>query len=704
MAFRTTSLARKISSVVGSAARLPARAASMSTSAATRQLFGAFATDSEDHVSSEFLLGFLERNGLLRDDLRLGQMMRKLDSLGAADTDRALHWQEFADATHTCSTLLYNAATGSLRVPDFGSLRAVVERVYEDVKPNSGGENAQYIPQLAQVDPDQFSISVTTVDGQHFSIGDADTQFCIQSCSKPLSYLIALSEFGEEYVHASVGTEPSGRAFNEMALKSVPVPGDPSHAIPHNPMINAGAIMSVSMVYPELSRQQRLEAVLQFWHKLSAGGGAARSDPVGYDDATYRSESSTADRNWCLGYMMKECNAWPPCCTSLEDTLELYFQICSILNTGRGMSTMAATLANGGVNPVSGVRVVAPEHIRCALPLMLTSGMYDYSGQWAYDVGVPAKSGVGGCVFLVIPNVCGIAIWSPRLDANGNSVRGVAAATELVRHLAIHNFEVFSGLSRKKIDLTMRKNAALCAEIGDVLFAAAQGDVRALISAINAGTDVFAGDYDNRTSLHLAAAEGHDEALQLLVDNIPSGDFSRDKADVLASTDRWGGTPLDDAIAGGHTACIEVLRLAGVTSTLDTAATDTPTGAKLDASKGSDDALERTVISAIDTTNGAPRILFAAADNDIDELVKLAATGADLLTGDYDQRTACHLAASNGHLAALKYILVQAGSRAAQAIQAQDRFGNSPLDDAWRNGHTACYEFLSQRLACEQVS
>ena len=111
---------------------------------------------------------------------------------------------------------------------------------------------------------------------------------------------------------------------------------------------------------------------------------------------------------------------------------------------------------------------------------------------------MPAKSGVGGCVFLVIPNVCGISIWSPRLDGNGNSVRGVAAATELVKHLAIHNFEVFSGLSRKKIDLTMRKNAALCAEIGDVLFAASQGDAQALLSAIHAGTDVYKGDYVSR--------------------------------------------------------------------------------------------------------------------------------------------------------------------------------------------------------------
>ena len=171
-------------------------------------------------------------------------------------------------ATHSCSTLLHRAATGDLRVPDFGSLRACIERVYREVLPNRGGQNAQYIPQLAQVDPEQFSISVTTVDGQHFSIGDADRQFCIQSCSKPLSYLVALNKFGEEYVHSSVGTEPSGRAFNEMTLKKVPTKSDPHHAIPHNPMINAGAIMSVSMVRPELNRKERLDKMLAFWREL----------------------------------------------------------------------------------------------------------------------------------------------------------------------------------------------------------------------------------------------------------------------------------------------------------------------------------------------------------------------------------------------------------------------------------------------------
>ena len=166
---------------------------------------------------------------------------------------------------------------------------------------------------------------------------------------------------------------------------------------------------------------------------------------------------------------------------------------------------------------------------------MLTCGMYDYSGQWAFEVGVPAKSGVGGCVFMVIPNVCGIAVWSPRLDAIGNSARGVHVASELVKRVQLHNFEVFSGLSRKKVSLTMRKNEARQAEVGEFLYAAQQGDCASIAAQLHAGTQVGVSDYDGRTALHLAATEGHLAALQLLVD-------AADAAE-LSSRDRWGGTP-----------------------------------------------------------------------------------------------------------------------------------------------------------------
>merc|ERR1719456_1516161 len=232
------------------------------------------------------------------------------------------------------------------------------------------------------------------------------------------------------------------------------------------------------MVEPDVNdRRMRLNGVIEAWRQLSAAD-KFETDPIGYCDDTYKSESSCANRNWCLAYMMLEKGAYPDCFKrhpedqrNLSDTLELYFQLCSILSTNRAMSVMAATLANGGLNPWSEKVVCSASNVRCVLPVMLSSGMYDFSGQWAYEVGVPAKSGVGGCVFMVVPNVCGISVWSPRLNAEGNSVRGVAVANELVKLVQLHGFEVFTGLT-KKLNPKIKNKEAKDLQLSELLFGA----------------------------------------------------------------------------------------------------------------------------------------------------------------------------------------------------------------------------------------
>ena len=201
---------------------------------------------------------------------------------------------------------------------------------------------------------------------------------------------------------------------------------------------------------------------------------------------------------------------------------------------------------------------------------------------------------------------------------------------------------------------------------------------------------MYAGDYDQRTTLHLAAAEGHIDALKILVDNVPD---DRNKVETLASKDRWNGTPLDDAISGGHQECADLLLSWGVKASAEDAGREEEGDEPHAAERVPGTPEEEVVVSA-----DAPRMLFAAAENDVDELIKLAASGADLTHGDYDQRTAAHLAASNGHLEALKYILVQSGSRASNTILAKDRFGNSALDDARRNGFAECVAVLENQL------
>jgi len=664
------------------------------------------ATPPAGTISSSFLVSLLERSGLLRGDERLAGFF------GEVSKTLFLTLADFDSAVSSGRQPIFAALSGCLRVPDFATVVGHIQEIYTRCEEIRTGGNATYIPQLAEVDPEQFGISITTTSGQHFSVGDADRAFCIQSCSKPLSYLMALAEHGDAHVHAHVGTEPSGQRFNEMTLKEAPLPGQPGRRVPHNPMINAGAIMMCSMLFPTCDAARRIERALDVWRSLTAGAGPAC---VGYDDATYKSESATADRNWCLAYMMKEVGAFPEGAPSLSEILELYFQICSITCTTAGMSVMAATLANGGLNPFTGERVFSADHVRNVLPLMLTCGMYDFSGQWAFDVGVPAKSGVGGCVFMVIPNVCGIAVWSPRLDAVGNSVRAVAVAKALVQKFALHNFEVFSGLSQRKIDVTARRSELKVAAITAVFFSASHGDVAELRAHRSAGMALNEiSDYDQRTSLHLCAAAGHEGALAFLLGCASPTELPA----LLARTDRWGHTCLDDAASSADEwasgarsesaaqrmnaaredeaqrelherllRCVAMLEAAGGVHACGDDGTVRPDAksAKRTSARCGEESASRVHVS-----REAPRVLYAAAEGSLEDLASFAATGVHVgFVCDYDLRTALHLAASNGHAHVVRYLVAHGAP-----LDATDRFGSTPHADAVREGARACAEVL----------
>lgn len=278
---------------------------------------------------------------------------------------------------------------------------------------------------------------------------------------------------------------------------------------------------------------------------------------------------------------------------------------------------------------------------------------------------------------MVIPNVGGVAVWSPRLDPLGNSKRGVLVARELVRRLAIHNFEVFSGLTRTKIVITMQKYEEDQGHITSILFAAAQGDVSALISFANSGADLFAADYDLRTALHLAAAENHAHVVCYLV-HLVQGDLAK-----LSPRDRWGGTPLGDAVRGHCEACKVLLQRAGAESD------DRQTLASVAEGQGEE-------MHTCHVEQSAGLTLMAAACGDVEELIAYSARGINLFACDYDKRTALHLASSNGHQAVIRYLLSQAaGSKmSADLLVRRDRFGATAIDDARRENHPACFRML----------
>lgn len=279
----------------------------------------------------------------------------------------------------------------------------------------TSGAVADYIPELGKADPACFGISLATLDGHVYEVGDSRAPFTIQSMSKPFVFALALDLLGANRVESAIGVEPSGDPFNSIRLNSE------NH--PFNPMVNAGAIACTGLIHdskgPDAFEQIRL-ALSRF---------AGRDLAV--DEAVYASESQTGDRNRAIGYLLKT-NA--VISDNVAAVLDVYFRQCAVLVTARDIAVMAATLANRGVNPVTGEQVLTPYAISRTLSVMTSSGMYDYAGEWIYRIGIPAKSGVGGGILAALPARLGLGSYSPRLDKHGNSVRGIKVCEALSSH------------------------------------------------------------------------------------------------------------------------------------------------------------------------------------------------------------------------------------------------------------------------------
>lgn len=284
------------------------------------------------------------------------------------------------------------------------------------------GQVATYIPELGRARPGWFGIAVATVDGQVYEVGDSRQEFTIQSISKPLVYGLALEAVGLRQVLTKVGVEPSGEAFNSISL-------DPKTGRPLNPMINAGAIATAGLV-PGATPAERQAKLLGLFSEF-----AGRE--LAIDDAVYRSERDTGHRNRAIAHLLRNFDILTG---EPEEPLDLYFRQCSISVTCRDLAVMAATLASGGVNPVTQRRVLQPQNTGRLLSIMSSCGMYDYAGEWIYNVGMPAKSGVAGGILAVLPGQLGIGVFSPPLDPKGNSVRGIRVCNDLSQDFGLHLF------------------------------------------------------------------------------------------------------------------------------------------------------------------------------------------------------------------------------------------------------------------------
>ena len=312
-------------------------------------------------------------------------------------------------------------STGSL--PPAAEVRRVLAAVHAGLLPVNDGENSTVYPALAAADPERFGLSVVGTDGQVFDFGDAGDQFSLMSVAKPFTFALVCAHLGARRAHAELGANATGQAFNAVE----PVLAAPSGRT--NPMVNAGAIATCSRLPGDGVEEQ--------WAHLLRGLSAFAGRDLAIDEELYAGVTATNFRNREITAALHARGALVG---DPDVALELYTRQSSVLVTAHDLAVMSATLADGGVNPVTRERVIDAALCQPVLAVMATAGMYERSGDWLYDVGLPGKSGIGGGVLTVSPGKAGIGSFSPRLDAAGNSVRGVLAATRLAAGLGLGLF------------------------------------------------------------------------------------------------------------------------------------------------------------------------------------------------------------------------------------------------------------------------
>jgi len=310
-------------------------------------------------------------------------------------------------------------------------LRTAVDEAYAKFKAGTKGKNADYIPYLAKVDSNLFGISVVTTDGQSYSVGDINYSFSIQSISKVYSLAMAMEESGPAEVFAKIGSEPTGRAFNSVSA----VVEMPTHT--GNPLVNAGAIATVSMLKAANANEK--------WNKILNFYSDAAGEKLTLIDEVYKSEAATNQGNRALAALLLK---YERIYADGLESVDVYTKQCSVGVNTKQLGMMGATLANMGKNPVTGKQVIKAENIHHILATMTSAGLYDGSGGWAWSVGLPAKSGVGGGIVAIVPGQGAISVFSPRLDDAGNSVKAQEVISYISTKLGLNLYDASPDLMK----------------------------------------------------------------------------------------------------------------------------------------------------------------------------------------------------------------------------------------------------------------
>jgi len=350
------------------------------------RMFDALDIDSRGYIRKDDLINALKVRGILDDDARIKDAIKYLNKNYKKNDDISL--ASFRKIVGPNVTLIEKALTGSLIIPDFKNFCSFITNIFNRTIQNRGGKVSDYIPELENIDHENYAVSICTVDGQRYNIGKYNVPFISRSTCKPINYCLALEELGEEEVHKHIGRAPKEKGFNDIMLNQ--------DGLPHNPLNNSGAIMCTSLIKSEIDMESRFSYILKKWKSMSG------EIEAGFNKKAFLSEQRVADKDFALAYFMQQNKLFPKG-SDLKEYIDLLFKCLAIETTTEAQSVVAATLANAGVCPTNGEKVLSPETAKNCLSLMYSCGMGDYSSEFAFSIGLPAKSGVSGSIMLVVP-------------------------------------------------------------------------------------------------------------------------------------------------------------------------------------------------------------------------------------------------------------------------------------------------------------